>query len=201
MAGKASKPTISDIARLAGVSKATVSRVLNDKPDVDGETRERILRIIDEQGFVPSIAAAGLASGRRQLIGMLIPSFAWPLIPELMRGVADMLEETSYELVLYCINEGDRKRDRGKLIECVSPPSPWVSHVEIAFHAFQQDLPVGDNTQNVGTCQDCRPNGCRQAGRFRQGNQRGIGIEEVAPHRSPVRKRSASTGAVTFRRR
>lgn len=119
MAGKASKPTILDIAHLAGVSKTTVSRVLNNKPDVDGETRERILRIIDEQGFVPSIAAAGLASGRRQLIGMLIPSFAWPLIPELMRGVADMLEETSYELVLYCINEGDRKRDRSEVINRV----------------------------------------------------------------------------------
>ncbi|HEX9131833.1 MAG TPA: helix-turn-helix transcriptional regulator, partial [Ktedonobacteraceae bacterium] len=77
------KPTIQDIARLAGVSKTTVSRVLNNKPDVDPATRERIMRIIEEQSFVPSIAAAGLASGRRQLIGMLIPSFTWPLIPEL----------------------------------------------------------------------------------------------------------------------
>jgi LacI family transcriptional regulator len=116
---KPTKLTVQDIARLAGVSKTTVSRVLNNKPDVDGETRERILRIIDEQGFVPSIAAAGLASGRRQLIGMLIPSFAWPLIPELMRGVSAMLEQTSYELVLYCINEGDSKRDRSEVIDRV----------------------------------------------------------------------------------
>lgn len=122
MAGKARKSTrltIQDIAHLAGVSKTTVSRVLNDRPDVDADTRERILRIINEQSFVPSIAAAGLASGRRQLIGMLIPSFVWPLIPELMRGVADMLEETSYELVLYCINEGDSKRDRSEVINRV----------------------------------------------------------------------------------
>jgi LacI family transcriptional regulator len=119
MARKTGKPTIKNIADLAGVSKATVSRVLNGKPDVDADTRERVLRIIDEQGFVPSFAAAGLASGRRQLIGMLIPSFVWPLIPELMRGVADMLEQTSYELVLYCINEGDRKRDRSEVINRV----------------------------------------------------------------------------------
>ncbi|HEX6110499.1 MAG TPA: helix-turn-helix transcriptional regulator, partial [Ktedonobacteraceae bacterium] len=59
----AGKSTIQDIARLAGVSKTTISRVLNNKPDVDPATRERILRIIDEQGFIPSIAAAGLASG------------------------------------------------------------------------------------------------------------------------------------------
>jgi LacI family transcriptional regulator len=116
---KTTKLTMQDIATLAGVSKATVSRVLNDKPDVDAATREHILRIIDEQGFIPSIAASGLAGGRRQLIGMLIPSFVWPLIPELMRGVADMLEETSYELVLYCINEGDSKRDRSEVINRV----------------------------------------------------------------------------------
>ena len=76
----AGKPTIKEIARLAGVSKTTVSRVLNHKPDVDDATRERILQIIDEQGFVPSIAASGLASGRRSLIGMLVPLSNWPLI-------------------------------------------------------------------------------------------------------------------------
>ena len=115
----AGKSTIQDIARLAGVSKTTISRVLNNKPDVDPVTRERILRIIDEQGFIPSIAAAGLASGRRQLIGMLIPSFTWPLIPELMRGVADVLEQTSYELVLYSINDADLRRDRSEVINRV----------------------------------------------------------------------------------
>src|SRR5205809_1795692 len=113
------KPTIQDIARLAGVSKTTISRVLNNKPDVDPATRERILRIIDEQGFIPSITAAGLASGRRQLIGMLIPSFTWPLIPELMRGVAEVLEQTSYELVLYSINDTDLRRDRSEVINRV----------------------------------------------------------------------------------
>ena len=110
---------IQDIARLAGVSKTTVSRVLNNKPDVDPATRERILRIIEEQSFVPSIAASGLASGRRQLIGMLIPSFTWPLIPELMHGVAEMLEQTSYELVLYSINDADLKKDRSEVINRV----------------------------------------------------------------------------------
>ena len=53
----AEKLTILDIARLAGVSTATVSRVLNQKPDVDPATRERVLRIVEEQSFVPSIAA------------------------------------------------------------------------------------------------------------------------------------------------
>ncbi len=113
------KRTIGDIARLAGVSKTTVSRVLNHKPDVEPATRERILRIIEEQGFVPSIAAAGLASGRRSLIGMLVPSFTWPEIPELMRGVAEVVEQTPYELVLYSIKETNLKKIRSEVINRV----------------------------------------------------------------------------------
>jgi beta-glucosidase len=56
------KPTIRDIAQLAGVSIATVSRVLHQKPDVDPLTRERVLRLIQEQGFIPDLFAARLAS-------------------------------------------------------------------------------------------------------------------------------------------
>ena len=55
----AKKSTILDIAHLAGVSPATVSRVINRRPDVDKQTRERVLRIIAEKGYVPSINAAG----------------------------------------------------------------------------------------------------------------------------------------------
>src|SRR5438034_549825 len=119
MALMAGKPTIKEIALLAGVSKTTVSRVLNHKPDVDPATRERILHIIEEQGFVASIPASGLASGRRSLIGMLVPSWIWPLIPELMRGVAEVIEQTPYELVLYSINNADLKKDRSEVINRV----------------------------------------------------------------------------------
>ncbi len=98
----ADKLTIVDIARLAGVSKATVSRVINQKPDVDPETRERILQIMADAGFVPSIAATGLA-GRSRLLGVLVPSLSWPFIGEIMRGVAEMIATSPYELVLYCI--------------------------------------------------------------------------------------------------
>jgi LacI family transcriptional regulator len=100
----AGKLTIQDIARLAGVSKATVSRVLNHKPDVDPTTRERILHIMQEQGFVPSITAAGLAGGRPRIIGVLVPSLIWPFIPEIVQGVAEYVERSSYELILYSLS-------------------------------------------------------------------------------------------------
>jgi LacI family transcriptional regulator len=113
------KVTILDIARLAGVSRTTVSRVLNQKGEVDPATRERVQRIIEEQGFVPSITAAGLAGGRNRLIGMLVPNFSWPIIPELMRGIAEVINSTPYELVLYSFNDEDLSRDRSDIINRV----------------------------------------------------------------------------------
>ena len=111
------KCTIDDIARLAGVSRTTVSRVLNHKPDVDSATRERILRIIEEQNFVPSTTASGLAGGRSRLIGMLIPAWTWPLIPDLTPGIVEVVKQTPYELVLYSINDEDIERDRSEVID------------------------------------------------------------------------------------
>ncbi len=69
------KLTIREIARLAGVSKATVSRVLNKKPDVDEATRERVLRIIEERGFVPDTFAVELAAARPRVMRPAMPSF------------------------------------------------------------------------------------------------------------------------------
>lgn len=110
----AARVTISDIARMAGVSKATVSRVLNDKPDVDPTTRERITRLMNEYGFIPSIAASGLAGGRPRLLGVLIPSLTWPLMPEVMRGIGELVEQTPYELVVYTMSQN---QDRSSVID------------------------------------------------------------------------------------
>ncbi len=96
----AKRPTIRDIARLAGVSKATVSRVLNNSANVDPITRERIQRVIAEQEFVPDRTAMQLARGDRQLIGMLLPAF-WSFMPEIIHGVADVVEQNNYEIILY----------------------------------------------------------------------------------------------------
>lgn len=111
------KLTIQDIARLAGVSKATVSRVLNQKHNVDPATRELILKIMDEQGFVPSITASGLAGGRARMLGALIPSLTWPLMPEIMRGVGDVVGRTSYDLILYSVTDVNHEKDRSDMID------------------------------------------------------------------------------------
>ncbi|MGB8343822.1 MAG: GH1 family beta-glucosidase [Ktedonobacteraceae bacterium] len=69
------KPTIRDIAQLAGVSTATVSRVLNHNPVVDPQTRERVIQVIEEQGFVPDLLAVQLASQAARKQSAFQPSF------------------------------------------------------------------------------------------------------------------------------
>lgn len=98
------KLTIQDIARLAGVSKATASRVLNGNPSVDPALRERVQQVIQEHGFVPNVTATGLAGGRTRLLGVLTPPMTWPAVPEILRGVARYIEDTNYEIVLYSVS-------------------------------------------------------------------------------------------------
>ena len=147
----AEKLTILDIARLAGVSTATVSRVLNQKQDVDPKTRERILRIMEEQGFVPNIAASGLAGKRSKLLGALVPSLTWPLVPELMRGVGEVVGSTSYELILYSVTDVNHEKDRSDVIDRIVGtrlaagllavfPGPSAKHLA---ELHSRDFPVG----------------------------------------------------------
>src|SRR5258708_25941204 len=96
-----SQLTIRDIARLAGVSKSTVSRVLNAHPKGDAETRERILNVMREQGFVPNAAATVLPKGRNRLIRLLVPTLTWELVSDVLQGVAGVAEDTSYAINIY----------------------------------------------------------------------------------------------------
>lgn len=69
--------TIADVAARAGVSKTTVSRVLNSKGEINENTVLKVRKAISELGYVPSAGAVGLARGTTQMIGMLVPDLAW----------------------------------------------------------------------------------------------------------------------------
>lgn len=99
--------TIAEIARLAGVSKTTVSNVLNGKTDQVGEeTRKKILKIIEESGYFPHQAARALKSKRTRTIGLLFPHMPLRLLsssfffPGFLTGVAEACEEFSYQLLV-----------------------------------------------------------------------------------------------------
>jgi LacI family transcriptional regulator len=100
--------TIAEIARRARVSKTTVSRVLNNKDDVDAATAIRVREIIAATGYTPSARAVGLARGRTQTVGMFVPGLTWPWMGEVLQGVADVLESHGYGLLLNTMNRGER---------------------------------------------------------------------------------------------
>jgi LacI family transcriptional regulator len=104
-----SSVTVYDVAREAGVSITTVSRVLNAPGKVSPATRERVRLAIDRLGFVPKAEAAARARKAHGRIGVLAPFFTYPSFVQRLRGVADALEFTPYELVIYNVDSSERR--------------------------------------------------------------------------------------------
>ncbi|AGB42375.1 transcriptional regulator [Halobacteroides halobius DSM 5150] len=102
--------TIKDVAKEAGVSYATVSRALNDHPDVNEDTRKRILKIASEIGYQPNVIARGLVSQETKTIGLLIPDITNPFFPEVARGVEEAAIEAGYNIFL-CNTNWSKERE------------------------------------------------------------------------------------------
>jgi DNA-binding LacI/PurR family transcriptional regulator len=100
-------PTIYDVAKQAGVSIATVSRMLNAPSKVNGETRERILAAIDTLGFVPKAEARARAMRGTGRIGVISPFFTAPSFVQRLRGIAEALSAKKFELVIYTVDSAD----------------------------------------------------------------------------------------------
>src|SRR5690348_17103905 len=93
------KHTINDIARLANVSKKTVSRVINESPYVHEETRKRVNDIIKKVGFRPDPQARGLAFRRSYLMGLIYDNPNAPYIINIQEGALGALRRQGFELV------------------------------------------------------------------------------------------------------
>lgn len=103
---KSKKLTIKKIAELAGVSKATVSRVLNDYPHISDELREKVMRVVHETGYERNHVARMLASNRSNMIGLVIPSgaqfvFSDPYFPKLTEGISRAINQHGLTLALF----------------------------------------------------------------------------------------------------
>lgn len=100
--------TIRDIAKKAQVSVSTVSRVLNNKPDVKVETKEKIDRAIKELGFSPSNVARGLVLKKSNVLGFIVPDIANPSFPELARGIVARARALGYSVMFFDTNHDSR---------------------------------------------------------------------------------------------
>ena len=93
--------TIHDVARAAGVSVSTVSRVLNGKDDVSYETLEKVRQVIDELGYTSSLAAKSMRSRKTNVIGLIMPDLEQPFCIQVVRGVNRAIHDLSYDLMVY----------------------------------------------------------------------------------------------------
>src|SRR5213080_3691748 len=102
--------TIRQIADLAGVSIATVSRVLNGRDDVADETRDLVRRVVQEHGYTANRSARGLSAGRTGLVGVLVPLVYPVYFSAILSGAAEALHEQDLRVVLSpTLHEHDRE--------------------------------------------------------------------------------------------
>jgi LacI family transcriptional regulator len=106
------RPTIFDVARAAGVSYATVSRVVNGYAHVRDDTRRRVLLAMSDLGYVAHPSARALASGRTQVIGLLTQEVANAFSHAVISGVDEQVAEFDYDFLL-CTTHTRREKEAG----------------------------------------------------------------------------------------
>jgi LacI family transcriptional regulator len=109
------KLTIRQIAKLAGVSRSTASRVLNNHPNVSPELRQQVQEVIAETGYQPDPIARSLSSRRSKIIGLVIPLairslFEDPFFPRLMQGISQGCNARDYTLSLFLFHSEEEER-------------------------------------------------------------------------------------------
>jgi len=103
--------TIKDVAKEVNVSVTTVSRVLNNKPDVSEDTKRKVEKAIKKLGYNPSGIARGLVLQKTNSIGLIIPDVSNPFFPEVIKGIERKAKEAGYSLIFYNTNN-DKKEEK-----------------------------------------------------------------------------------------
>lgn len=137
------KLTLEEIARLAGVSRSTVSRVVNNHSSVRPHVRQRVLQIISETGYQPDRAARALAGQPARIIGLVVPRviqflFTDPYYPRLMQGISRACNESNYIMSLFLFHTVDDEEQlstrvlRNQLVDGVIVSALPVEHPLLA---------------------------------------------------------------------
>src|SRR5690554_1166954 len=97
--------TLEDVARVAGVSTMTVSRVINNTGRISDDTRQHVKKIIDELGYRPNRAARALVTNKSYMVAFIQPDITNPYFSEVFQGVEDVLREDDYSVLVANTNE------------------------------------------------------------------------------------------------
>jgi LacI family transcriptional regulator len=111
--------TVHDVAKHAGVSPITVSRVVNERSCVRPETRRRVQESVSQLGYVPNRLARALIQGRTGALGLIVPDVSTPTFALVVRDVEDAAWRAGYHVIL-CNTQGNLKRELGYLEDMVA---------------------------------------------------------------------------------
>ena len=139
--------TQKEIARGLGLSYMTVSRCLSGKGYVSSETRKRVEDYVKEHNYRPNLIARSLKLEKSNIIGLLVPSFAYSFYPQIIESIQETLKAMGYNLLL-CLSSEDPKLEREELETLLAVPvdgilmSPVDSPVAVENCAFLKDSRV-----------------------------------------------------------
>jgi len=138
--------TIQDVARRAGVSISTVSRVLNRKVDVASETQDRVAAVIAELGYTSSLAARSMRSRKKNMIGLVVPDIGWPYSIEIMKGINRAIAELPFDLLVYTTGDvkksGTAQHEQHYVSLLSNSMTDGVIVVAAAATEFNTDAPI-----------------------------------------------------------
>lgn len=137
--------TIDDVAKLAGVSIATVSRVFNNSPLASDKAREKVLKAAKELEYEPSMPARSLAMKKTNTIGLIVPDISNPFYAEVVRGIEDVCNIYNYNITL-C--NADNKREKElQYIEMLK--SRWADGIIFHCDYFSKEHYEIFNNRNI----------------------------------------------------
>ena len=129
--GAPPKPTMRDVSRLAGVSTMTVSRVLAGPAVVAKETRERVMRAVEQLGYVPDLVAGSLSSRRTNFVGLILPTLTNSNFADTAQGLAEALGEGYQLLIGYTLY---RAREEERLVRSLLGRRPQAIVIAGTLH-------------------------------------------------------------------
>lgn len=143
---------IQDVARAAGVSVSTVSRVLNGRNDVSAATYQRVQRIIDELGYSSKLAAKSMRSHRTNVIGVIIYDLSLSFCLQVARGIDQVVKAHTYDLMIFSSNLANRKDDPSWERKVVAQLNGSIVDGIIAVTPTTVDLPTNFPLVTIDPC-------------------------------------------------
>ena len=138
------KVTISDVAKLAGVSTATVSHTINNTRYVSNETKEKVYRAIAELGYTPDASARSFRTGKKKIIGFIVPDIANKFFATMIESVENYLSANGYQLIIANTRENmDREETNIRLLTAGLVDGLLVASTMDDFQRFDILIPAG----------------------------------------------------------